>query len=123
MNRDDHLIFEAYRDPKPYGSYHIDKVISYMKSIQPQLDEARDKVAQEQTNLTEKDSLLRGHGTYIGSCGHIIKQCRCSKTHPDIYVNVPCLKCSKKQLDESFFHKKSSCNLINYNKGFQKVNI
>jgi hypothetical protein len=93
VNRDDKLIFEVYRDPKPYGSYHIDHVISYMKSIQPQLDEARDKIAQEKTDLTERDSLLSGHGKYIGSCGHVIKQCRCAQKHPDIQVDVPCLEC------------------------------
>jgi hypothetical protein len=76
--------------------------INYIKSIQLKLDRARDKAISECSDPLEKDSLARGHGIYTGSCGHLIKQCRCVRKHNPITVDAPCSECKKVSIFESF---------------------
>lgn len=81
---------------RPLGSLIADQM-AYLESVRPKLDEARLKAAAAETDPQRKESLEKGHGRYLGSCGHVIQQCRCmSKNHPGtIQVEALCEKCSK----------------------------
>jgi hypothetical protein len=76
----------------------IDAQIAYREQISPALREARVAAAAWQMecgNQDEADSVLRGHGSYYGSCGHKLWSCRCSTVHTPIQVDAKCYECSK----------------------------
>lgn len=93
MNNDSKLIWEQYNEPKkPYSILtHLD----FIRSITPQLNEALNKAIQECEDPAERTSLSNGHGIYVGSCGHVIKQCRCMKRHEPIVVQTLCENCTQ----------------------------
>jgi hypothetical protein len=70
--------------------------LDYVISIRPKLDEARQRAAESATDPSIKQFILKGHGKYVGSCGHTIQQCRCpSNLHPGrIQVEAVCERCS-----------------------------
>lgn len=42
-----------------------------------------------------------GHGRFVGSCGHVVQQCRCKDRHEDTPVPVLCAKCLQACADET----------------------
>lgn len=91
-----------YEDVKLAESL-IDEVFAYLKSIEPQMEQAKQKAADEATDPEIKESILKGHGSYVGTCGHRLRGCRCSsKNHPGrINVEAVCRECSKGNVQES----------------------
>lgn len=76
----------------------IDSILAHSRSIQPQMDAARygaATVALKAGDEAEANALLKGHGSYMGSCGHRIQGCRCGTVHTPISVDAPCSACAK----------------------------
>ena len=74
-------------------------VLDYWRTIQPQIDAARERALAEATNDRLRDKISHGHGHYVGSCGHTIQNCRCmilpGDVHPRIEVDAVCKNCAK----------------------------
>lgn len=41
----------------------------------------------------EQDNLLRGHGKFVGACGHVISQCRCPGDPIVVPLSIRCSEC------------------------------
>lgn len=88
MTNDSKLIFEKYTRKKS-----TEDLFTYLKSIEPLITEARETAIDSCSDPAEKASLSRGHGIYVGNCGHVIKRCRCMRKHEPIIVNAACPDC------------------------------
>lgn len=72
---------------------NFDRLLEYQSSIQPQIDAAKNVAVAGAENEQQKNALEHGHGKYVGSCGHTIRQCRCTMAHGTINVDAPCEQC------------------------------
>lgn len=76
----------------------ISDVLNYLSTIRPALDEAKTKAIASAVNEAQAEAIKRGHGHYVGSCGHTIQQCRCPRfeayPHPRIEVAALCERCA-----------------------------
>ena len=69
-------------------------VLDYVNSIRTKIDTARDAAADAEPDPQKKDSIKRGHGRYVGTCGHTIQNCRCPGPRATINVDAPCEQCA-----------------------------
>jgi hypothetical protein len=74
----------------------IDEIIDYQKSIADKMEAAKLQAIEQELDQKEKTALEHGHGQYLGVCGHVIKQCRCSHGSKPVKVDAVCVQCSKK---------------------------
>lgn len=72
-------------------------LFDYLISIRPKMDEAREAAAAKELDGDRRQSILSGHGTYIGSCGHRIQGCRCPERFHcgTVKVDAVCESCSR----------------------------
>ena len=75
--------------------------VGWDESIKPALAAARAKAVRGATNPAERESIAAGHGAFVGTCGHIVKQCRCGKRGGSpIPVDAVCRQCAKAAANE-----------------------
>ena len=78
----------------------IEDVLAYQRLIEPQIELAKKGALQAEADPRKQEAISTGHGVYEGSCGHIIRQCRCSHG-VTVKVDAPCEVCSKKVQEAS----------------------
>lgn len=61
--------------------FSIDEIIAWQKR-HPEIQAATAK--------------SKGHGIVKGSCGHVITQCRCARSHEPVTLEFPCMRCERK---------------------------
>jgi predicted ABC-type ATPase len=75
--------------------------VGWDESIKPALATARAKAVTGATDPAERDSIEKGHGAFIGSCGHTISMCQCGKCGgPTMPVAAPCRQCAEAAANE-----------------------
>ena len=67
---------------------------NYNDSIQDKIDAAQAAAVTAATTPKQKQLIEDGHGTYVGTCGHVIQDCRCSQVPGKISVDAPCKNCA-----------------------------
>lgn len=68
---------------------------TYYESILPHIEAATAKAIAATTDPEQKKLIEDGHGTFVGTCGHVIAECRCSQVPDKILVDAPCKECAK----------------------------
>jgi hypothetical protein len=69
-------------------------------------------------SLDEQDKLLRGHGRFVGSCGHTLMNCRCPGERTTVPLMIRCAECDDSVSEDDIYEAVKVAR-----EGFQKQSL